>query len=453
MQLKNLKEAQEFLEEQIPQSAKLKYMGDWGLERTKYFLKLLGNPQDKIKIIHVAGTSGKGSTAHLTSLILKNLGFKVGLTVSPQIQGITERIQINNQFISEKDFVDTLNELVPFIEKAKKSKFESSPSYFEIFTALAYYFFWKKKVDYAVIETGLGGLLDATNVVSNKNKVCVITRIGLDHTKILGKKIEDIALHKAGIIQEGNQAFSIYQSKKINKVFENQALKRNARITLLKKGANFKNLLVNKTLTSFDFNFENTKLSNLKLGLVGLHQAENCSLSLATISYLAKRDNFKFDKEKTRSALKTAQFIGRLNLFQFKNREILIDSAHNPQKMKSLVYTLLKLYPNQKLDFLVAYKKEKDVGSMLKIISPLANKIFPTSFKTDNKGWISHSEDPAKLAKTLKKMGFKNYQIIKDCEKLIEQVLPLVDKALVITGSIYLISQIYPILKKTLDNK
>src|SRR3989344_5192458 len=162
-----------------------------GFNRAKQLLSLLGNPQNKLKTIHVAGTSGKGSTAMALSHILVAHGFKVGLTVSPHVYDIRERCQINNRAITTKKFQTYLSQILPVIEKLKKRT--KVPTYFEALVALAFVAFAAEEVDYAIVETGMGGLLDATNTVDRDDKLCLLTKIGYDHTQILGNSLEEIA--------------------------------------------------------------------------------------------------------------------------------------------------------------------------------------------------------------------------------------------------------------------
>ncbi len=169
MQIKTLSQFEAYLKTRIPTREAL-FVGDLGLQRAKYFMRLLGNPQNKLKVIHIAGTSGKGSTAYLTSQLLQSQGFRVGLSISPHIFDIRERIQINNQLPTEKLILGYFNQILPTIEKMEKCRY-GTPTYFEILVGLAYYIFAKEKLDYAVIETGLGGRLDGTNTVTNKNKI------------------------------------------------------------------------------------------------------------------------------------------------------------------------------------------------------------------------------------------------------------------------------------------
>ena len=240
--LKNFKEAEKYLYSTIPSSYTKKFPGSVGLSRTKKLLESLGNPQEKVNVIHIAGTSGKGSTATMISFILKEKGYKVGLTLSPHVVDIRERVQINNKFLTKEKFTSYLNEIVPFIKKINKQK-KGEITYFEVLQVMAYYIFNKEKVDYAVIETGMGGTYDATNTVSNTDKICVITRIGLDHTNILGTNLTDIAKQKAGIIQKGNEVFALKQTKNINNVFRKRAKKVGAKLILVETNKNIKTSL------------------------------------------------------------------------------------------------------------------------------------------------------------------------------------------------------------------
>jgi len=300
MKVLTFQQAENYLNQYIGKGFKYIFQGEAGLERVKKFYKLLGNPQEKIKIIHVAGTSGKSSTCYLISSLLASQGFKVALTLSPHLVDVCERVQINNKKISKKEFVFYLNKIIPFIN--------GPLSYFEIMVGLAFYVFADKKVDYAVIETGLGGLYDSTNVISRSDKLSVITKIGLDHTNVLGKTIDKIAFQKAMIINKNSQAISIYQNPKVEKIIREVVEKKQAKIIFANK-------------------------NNYKLNLIGDYQKENASLALAAVSYLSQRDGFKLNNEKIKKIFDTANFPGRFDVKKIENKTIIFDGAHNPQKM------------------------------------------------------------------------------------------------------------------------
>ena len=444
MKIKTFSEAQSFLYRQIPQGEKNTFPGQLGLDRAKLLLRLIGDPQEKIKVIHIAGTSGKGSTACLASQILTDLGFKTGLTLSPHLKDIRERVQINNQLISKEKFVLYLNQLLGAIEKMASSPY-GSPTYFEILIGLAFYSFCQEKVNYAVIETGLGGWFDGTNVVKNPQKVVILTRIGLDHTQVLGKTIGEIALQKAKIIQPDNTVFALKQKPAANKIFEKIARKEKAKLFFVEKGVRFKNIKPTPEKTIFNFFWPPYNFKNLALGLLGAHQAENCSLALAAISFLSQRDNFSFDEKKIRQTLKKASFPGRLEILKINGRIIILDGAHNPQKIAALAKNLKNFFPNQKFDFLIAFKKKKDFAKALPKITPLAQKIYLTRFFQGHQDWLALSEGPGKIKKVLKKLKFDNFEIASDPQKVIDKKTR---QPLVITGSLYLLSEIYPFIKK-----
>lgn len=224
MILHTFKQAEIYLASHVPKTSSTTFPGEVGLRRAKQFMQLLGNPQEKLKIIHVAGTSGKGSTCYLISSLLASQGFKIGLHQSPHLTDVTERFQISGRNISQKEFVFYLNKIIAVVEKIKNI------TYFEILVGMAFYIFAEKNVDYAVMETGLGGRYDGTNVVFRSDKLSVLTRIGLDHTNILGKTIEKIAFQKAMIINKNSQAISIDQERKAENVIRDVVNKRQAKI-------------------------------------------------------------------------------------------------------------------------------------------------------------------------------------------------------------------------------
>jgi dihydrofolate synthase/folylpolyglutamate synthase len=416
--IKTFHQAEEFLSLHIPKSSQTIFPGELGLNRSKYFLKLLGNPQEKLKIIHVAGTSGKGSTCYLISSILASQGFKVGLHQSPHLTDVTERFQIDGKIFSQKEFVFYLNKIIPVISMVGKT-FYGPLTYFEILVGLAYLIFYEKKVDYAVIETGLGGKYDGTNVVSRPDKLSVLTKIGLDHTNILGKTIEKITLQKAMIINEKSQVVSINQDQEAEKVIREVVENKQANIIFVGRG------LINQTLTEH-------------IGLLGDYQKENANLALAAVNYLSQRDGFKINKEKVGTAFKTAHFPGRFDIRKINDKTVIFDGAHNPQKMEAFIDSLVKKFPNQKLNFLIAFKKGKDYQDMLKIITPKAELIVLTSFFTKNQDMINSSVDPKEIKLSAK--------IIPDLKKA-WQFISNKNEPIIVTGSLYLIGEIFKLIK------
>jgi len=428
MIIRTFNQAEQFLALHIPKSSQTTFPGELGLKRAKYFLKLLGNPQEKLKIIHVAGTSGKGSTCYLISSLLTSQGFKVGLHQSPHLTDVTERFQINGKIISQKEFVFYLNKIIPIIDRTDEACLVSTKlTYFEILVGLAYLYFFEKKVDYAVIETGLGGKYDGTNVVSRSDKLSVLTKIGLDHINILGKTIEEIAYQKAMIINEKSQAISINQNQKAGKVIREVVGKKKAKIFFIGRD------VINHVCTK---NF----------GLFGEYQKENANLALAAVNYLSQRDGFEIDKEKVEAVFKTAYFPGRFDIRKINGKTVIFDGAHNPQKMEAFIGSLVKKFPKKRFNFLLAFKKGKDYQDMLKIINPWAESIILTGFFTEDQDMINASEEPEIVGQHLKKISFQNFKIIPLLGKAWQDILKK-KEPIVVTGSLYLVGEIFKLIK------
>lgn len=385
--------------------------------------------------------------------MLQGCGFKVGLQISPHLIDLRERFQINTQLISEELFIKTLKKIIPTIEKAKETTW-GKITYFEIIVGFTFYFFWKQKVDFAVMETGLGGLYDGTNVVDNPNKLVILTRIGLDHQWILGKTYEKIAGQKAGIIKKNNTAVTLKQKKSVERVFETIVKNQQASLYQLQQGKNFKNVFLSKQKTIFDFHFDRMVIKKIQLGLIGGYQVENCSLALAGLWLLAKKNHFKVNLSKIRTVLKTVSFHGRFQILKTKKQDIVVDGAHNPQKMKAFITALKKIYPGQKFNFLISFSRSKDqiptMRSILKHIIPLSDKIFLTSFTNVSNDSLHKSVSLEKIITILKEFDFKNYQTVVNNRQIIKRVIRESDSTLVITGSLYLISSIYKYLLKTM---
>lgn len=448
MNVENFLEAQDYLSAHIPEKPKTIFSGGRGLKRIKYLLRLLDNPQDKLKVIHIAGTSGKSSTSYLLSILFSSADQRSGLFISPHITNLRERISINNINITRDQFVRYLNELIPFIDRMEESEF-GKPTYFEILTALTFYFFWKQKVDYAVMETGIGGLLDATNVVNNINKVCIITKLGMDHVEILGGKLGEIAEQKAGIITKTSLVITPEQEREAISVIKNSAKKNCAQLYIIQEGVNYKDIKEDQDKTVFTFDFLKTHLQLLSLGLLGKHQAENCSLALAVLTILSRRDGFTIHERQIRNALMKASFFGRLSRYKLEGKTVIVDGAHNAQKMEAFLQAVAHLYQGQKFHFLIAFKSTKNFIPLLKKIVPLAESITITSFKIKAQDWLHESVKPETITKALSTIGFYNYHIVADPKEAFKQLLKIKDKTnIIVTGSFYLISELYEKISK-----
>ena len=408
---KNLEEAQQYLKKYAPE----KFVEEaYSLDRIIRCMKLLGNPQDSYKVIHIAGTSGKTSTTYYIRNLLEAVGQKTGLTASPHIKSITERVQIDGTPLNDNKF---LSYLEIFLDKIVEL---SSPelSYFELLTAFAYWVFREEKVDYAVIETGLGGIKDATNTVSRKNKVSVITPIGLDHVDILGQTIAEIAFQKAGIINENSQVFIAKQSKHA--------------LVELKKAAAKKCAVLDEV--SFD---DRTPVNMV------LYQKENFSLALTVFSYVCRRDELKSISS---NAIKKASLIsppGRFEIFRIGEKVVILDGAHNPQKFSTLQNTLAdkKIEPDTCLIAFSVASEDKITKCVQNIASGLERAVV-TGFNLSQDFNHRKNESVNVVAGIVKNQRVRT-EICSDPISALERALKITEHTLLITGSLYLVASVY----------
>lgn len=429
MKISSFGQAEKYLLSFTRQGSVQIFQGERGLEKVRYFLSLFGSPQNRLKIIHIAGTAGKGSVCHLISKFLVAHGKKVGLHISPHLVDVRERFQINNKNISKKEFVFYLKKIIPYVQKVEKTEYVKL-SYFEVLVGLAFYIFFDKRVDYAVIETGLGGLYDGTNVVDMKDKLSVLTRIGLDHTEILGKTIEEIAYQKAMIINEGSEAIVLDQDKKVNKVFISTAKNKRASITFVTPKLFIRNNRFGSLINRFNSGY----------------QFENFSLAYETVRKLSSRDNIPFSLEKIKKALKTSYFPGRFDIKKIDNKIVILDGAHNPIKMRAFIEGLRNKFPTERFCFLVGFKKGKDFRSMLDCLTPLAKEITVTGFHNKGQDSVISSESPQVIFDYLK-TRFSRVKIYDNSQKAFTDVVKNFNGKIVVTGSLYLLGEVYKIIK------
>ncbi len=416
VKLANIAEAEQALAAYIPM-VKAMTGRDITLERVQPLMAHLGNPQERLRIIHVAGTSGKTSTAYYLASLLQQAGKTAGLTVSPHIDTVAERIQVNLQPLAEEVFCRELGEFLDLIQN-----FEPEPSYFELLMALAYWYFAKIQVDYAVIETGFGGLHDASNIAQNPDKICVLTDIGYDHMHILGHTLEEIAAQKAGIMHAGNHAFTYRQADAVLSVFQKRADE------------------VGATLEIVDEATERTNLdSTAKLADLPLYQQHNWLLAHHVYDSLAQRDGLSsLTVEQLNKSLETV-VPGRMDIQQVGAKTLIMDGAHNGQKMEAFVESFQAQFPDQKAVVALCLKEGKEFQAVLPALQPITDQLILTTFKT-SQDLPSKPIDPAVLADEARKLGYERVLIEPDYanayQMLVEQAAPLG----IVTGSFYLVA-------------
>jgi dihydrofolate synthase / folylpolyglutamate synthase len=438
MKFNHFEETERYLETLIPTTYKSSQA--LRLERIKILLAKLGNPEKKLKFVHIGGTAGKGSTATILAELLEGQGLKVGLHVSPHLQTIRERLQINRENISESSFVETINQLFPFIEEIRKTKY-GSPTYFETLVAAAFVYFEQEKVDVAVVEVGLGGTLDATNVINPL--VAILTNVGLDHTEILGDTVEKIAADKVGIFKPKVPIISAVKQESVQKIVANKASSTNSKVFFLDRDFNFKVTKTSLTESNFDFSFRNKDLKNLTFGSGGLFEIENTSLALAALFELESVGFLKTGEAKLRTSLKETKIAGRFEVIA-KEPLIILDGAHNPMKMRELIRTLELV--GKKFIFLVSFKKGKNIGEMLETIAPWAERIVVTEFSSTTDMGRNLATPVSEVNLLIQK---DKSLLISNTKKSLNQAIGLAQEnhlPLVVTGSLYLVGEIRNVL-------
>lgn len=427
----NYQEALKYLQDKSNLGSRL------GLDSIRELLELLDNPQDKLKIIHIGGTNGKGSTSSYISNILASAGYKVGLFTSPHLEKYNESIQINNEEISDEVF----GELMSIIKEKADIMVEKGllhPTTFEILTAIGFLYFDKKNVDYIVLEVGLGGRYDSTNIIKSPI-ASVITTIDYDHIDILGSTLSEIAYVKAGIIKDNGIVVSYPQSKEALKVIKDVSRDRNAEFHLCP----IENIKIKKLTEEgsiFDFNYEDIYFEELKVSMLAEYQVYNASLALTTLLILDKKGLLNISEKDIREGLNKSKLPGRLEIAK-RNPTLLIDGAHNVQGASNLKKAI-SLFKYNKLILVIGILKDKDVSHMVEILAPLADEVIVTEVNSPRK------LDADKLGEEIERYN-KNTTIEKDVKNAVEKSLNMAgtEDLIIYSGSLYLIAEIRKMLK------
>lgn len=369
------------------------------VKRMRYFLDLIGNPEKGFKFIHITGTSGKGSVANAVHSVLVKSGRNAGLFTSPFVTTSIEKIKVNDKLIAPKDLVEIVENLKPFIDQTYEQGPYGGVSYFEIFTAIAFLYFKKMHCDWVVLEVGLGGRYDSTNVIKNPI-ITAITNIGYDHTHILGKTLSKIAKDKIGIVKSGSLFFTTEKRPALLKIFKSECTK---------VGANF-NLVPN----SKDYLETNNNLVRTISNSIGIKE-----------SFINQ-------------GIKSARLPCRFEIIK-KNPLIILDGAHNESKMESTVSNLAKL-KYQKLFLILGMAENKDASSILKILIPKADHVFATRFEIKERK-CANPLVLSKITRTIKKIPVETYL---DPWTALERAQKLATKKdlILVTGSFFLAGEL-----------
>lgn len=413
---------------------------NYGLERTYKLLEYLGNPERDLKLIHIAGTNGKGSTTSMITEILIGAGYKVGMYTSPFIEEFEERIQINRNNIPKETLALLMDEVKKAIDKVIENGYKH-PTEFEIITVLMLLYFKKENIDFGVIEVGLGGTLDSTNVITPLLQV--ITSISLDHTNLLGNTLEEIAGEKAGIIKYSIPTVIYPQEDIAFKVIKNKCLEMDSELYIAK---------------SNDFKFENVvnedkpyqllkykEKFDILLPLLGEHQIINLSVAMKVIEVLNNRNITNISIDSIVRSIKNVIWKGRLEVLS--NRPyVVIDGAHNIQGIETLSKNIKKYFKYDNLYLILGILADKDVAKMIKVITPMAKKVYA----------VTPNSIRAELASDLKNEIVKYNKSCEAYNHYREAYLTAVNDAsendlILASGSLYMIGDMRKIINKTLS--
>ena len=408
-----------------------------GLDNIKKLLELLGNPQNNLKIIHVAGTNGKGSTCSFISSILKESGYKVGLYTSPFLETFTERIRVNGENIREEE-VGKIVSLIKEKIEIMVSEGYSYPTEFEIVTAMAFYYYNQEKVDFVALEVGLGGRYDATNVI-DKPVVSAITSISLDHTGILGDTLEKIAFEKGGIIKENCPTIVYPQQEEASEVIKNICAEKKSKYM----ECDFKNIEIKSSNINsqiYNCNINGKELRDLEIKLIGDHQIKNSIVALNVIEYLNDIKITNISEENIRKGLLETKWPGRIEKIS-ENPMFIIDGAHNEEGAKSLANSIDKYFENKNKILVIGMLEDKDIDSVLDLLIPKFNKVITTT-----------PDNPRAIDANKLKEKIERYNIEVTCKPNIKEAVDYAleisnkDDVIISAGSLYMIGNVRTII-------
>lgn len=411
------------------------YRSSFKLDRMKSLASLLGDPQKEIRSVHVAGTKGKGSTAAIIQSILKCAGFKTGLYTSPHLESFRERIRINDSLISEKD----ISRLLVRIKSAIQNLGGEEPTFFEVYTALCYLYFKEKKVDFAVYEVGLGGRLDATNII--EPLVSVITPISYEHTQKLGNTLTEIAREKAGIIKNDSICVSAPQEKEALEVIVGVCEEKNTRLILVGKDILYEELNSDTDGQTFSVRGLFDKYDNMETRLLGSHQVMNAAAAIGAIDGLRIR-GITVSGACVRQGIQNARWEGRFEIIG-KKPYVVLDGAQNRASAHVLTDAVKKIFktsPDRRIDKIIlvlGVSKDKDIKGMLEELLPISDNVILTRSRV-----IERAMEPERINELINAKE-KNVALTSTVEEAVDMALSRAGKKdlILITGSLFVVGE------------
>lgn len=419
-----------------------KFGSNYGLSRTEKILELLGNPHKKLKCIHIGGTNGKGSTTAMLEAILREAGFKTGMYISPFIEEFEERIQINGENIPKEHLTSVVTEVSEAVDDVIKLGYEH-PTEFEIITCAMFLYFYRMKVDYAIIEVGLGGRLDSTNVITPI--LSIITSISYDHMAILGDTLEKIAYEKAGIIKDGIPLILYPQIMESLQVIRKKCMEKKSEMTLVPDDCvNLKEITMNSKGEYHQKIVIKTGKHDysVNLALLGKHQLLNCATAIYAVEYLITK-GVQIEGKHIFSALEKVKWPGRMEIMSI-NPLVIIDGAHNIDGIKKLTESVTTYFSYNNLVLILGILADKQVEQMVQTIVPKAKKIIAVTPNSNR------AELGAELAEVIKKYN-NNVEVVEDYSEALKIGMNNCksEDILLVCGSLYMIGGMRGIIKKS----
>jgi dihydrofolate synthase/folylpolyglutamate synthase len=424
-------------------------LGSYDLRRVEELLARLGNPHLMARSVHIAGTNGKGSTAAMIASVLTNAGYGTGLYTSPHLHTIRERFRVNESLITEEEFTAIVAKIKPEVEIANQKATYGELTTFELLTALAFTYFGMKRVDFQVLEVGLGGRFDATNII--QPEVCVITSISLDHTKVLGDSVPEIAAEKAGIIKSGSTVILSPQTEEVIRVIEEACLKRGAELITVGRDVTWQSLGTRgkqqllavsrirskngiQSKNSIRSSYEKRSSYKISIPLLGGYQLENAATAVAALEVLALK-GFDISWNSLISGLAQVRWPGRLQVLS-RHPLLVFDGAHNPDAARNLKQSLAGYFDFKRAILIMGASGDKDVGGVVSELMPLFGEVI-----------ITQSHHPRAMAIAQLQAVFRGYGVKAQLTKTVPEALSLAmniagtQDLICVTGSLFVVAE------------
>jgi dihydrofolate synthase/folylpolyglutamate synthase len=412
-------------------------LGSYDLRRVEELLARLGNPHLKARSIHIAGTNGKGSTAVMIASVLTNSGYDTGLYTSPHLHTIRERFRVNESLITENEFTAIVARLKSEVEIVNQQATYGEVTTFELLTALAFAYFSMKQVQFQVLEVGLGGKFDATNVI--QPEVCVITSISLDHTEVLGDSLTKIAAEKAGIIKPGSTVICSPQTEEVVRVIEEACLKRVARLIMVGRDVTWRSLGTRDEQQFLEVSGLRSKPGTrssyrISIPLLGSYQLENVATAVAALEALSLR-GVNISRDSIISGLAQVRWPGRLQVLSHSPL-LVVDGAHNPDAVRKLLQSLAEHFGFKQAILIMGASGDKDAASVVSEFTPFFDKVI-----------VTQSRHPRAMAASQLQALFRGYGVESQLKETVPEALSLAVRLaeardlICVSGSLFVVAE------------